>query len=831
MMSPDRFTEGAQEVIGVAQQTVMDMRHSQLDVEHVVYAILRQPDSPAVAVLERLGVDVADLRGRFEAVLEAAPKIATDVTQLYLTPRVQGLLTNAAMAASRGATGQVGAEHMLLGALSVNNGESDTIFRAFNLTSQRVETALKEYIGGAGGDRQAKDGTAGEQGAGRSLGRNSPTLDKYTIDLTELAEQGRLDPVIGRQQEIQRVMQILTRRTKNNPVIIGEAGVGKTAIAEGLAQRIVTGDVPESLSHASVLALDMSALVAGAKFRGEFEERLKNVLNDVRDAKGEIVLFIDELHTVVGAGAAEGALDASNMLKPALARGELQAIGATTLDEYRKHIEKDTALERRFQPVHVDEPSVDDAIAILQGVAPRYEAHHKVKITPEALEAAVKLSARYITDRKLPDKAIDLIDEAGSRIRIDAESFTPELKEMDQHNRQLEIEEEAAAQREDFEAAARIKQARAQLGNEYEAALSAWRQEKSIRDTVEEEDIARLISEWTGVPVSRMLEEETQRLMRMESELHHRVIGQDQAISALSDAIRRARAGLKDPGRPIGSFIFLGPTGVGKTELARALAEFLFGDEEAMVRLDMSEYAERHEVSRLVGAPPGYIGYDDGGQLTELVRRRPYRVILFDEIEKAHPDAFNMFLQILEDGRLTDGHGRTVDFRNTVIIMTSNLGTETLQRERIGLLRNTDGAQAFQDLQRSVDQALKKEFRPEFINRIDEIIVFEPLTQSQILEIVDLMVAEVQKRLEERSLRITMTDAAREWLANVGYDPMFGARPLRRAVQRHVENVLAREILEGRIVDGEDITVDLGDGALTFQKTSVVEAEKTPVTA
>ena len=828
MMSPDRFTDGAQEVIGVAQQTVMDMRHSQMDVEHVVYAILRQPDSPAVAVLERLGVNVADLRDRFEAVLEAAPKMATDATQLYLTPRVQGLLTNGAMTASRGATGQIGAEHMLLGALSVNNGESDAIFKEFNLTSQRVETALKEYMGG---DRQAKDGAAGEQSAGRGQGRNSPALDKYTIDLTELAEQGGLDPVIGRQQEIQRVMQILTRRTKNNPVIIGEAGVGKTAIAEGLAQRIITGDVPESLAHASVLALDMSALVAGAKFRGEFEERLKNVLNDVRDAKGEIVLFIDELHTVVGAGAAEGAMDASNMLKPALARGELQAIGATTLDEYRKHIEKDTALERRFQPVHLDEPSMEDAIAILQGVAPRYEAHHKVKITPEALVAAVKLSARYITDRKLPDKAIDLIDEAGSRIRIDAESFTPELKEMDQRNRQLEIEEEAAAQREDFEAAARIKQARAQLGNEYEAALSAWRQEKSIRDTVEEEDIARLISEWTGVPVSRMLEEETQRLMRMEFELHHRVIGQDQAISALSDAIRRARAGLKDPGRPIGSFIFLGPTGVGKTELARALAEFLFGDVEAMVRLDMSEYAERHEVSRLVGAPPGYIGYDDGGQLTELVRRRPYRVILFDEIEKAHPDAFNMFLQILEDGRLTDGHGRTVDFRNTVIIMTSNLGTEMLQKERIGLLRSAEGAQAFQDLQRSVDQALKKEFRPEFINRIDEIIVFEPLTRSQILEIVDLMVAEVQKRLEERDLKITLTDAAREWLANVGFDPMFGARPLRRAVQRHVENVLAREILEGRIVDGEDITVDLGDGALTFQKTLVAEAEKTPVTA
>ncbi len=810
MMSPDRFTEGAQEALAVAQQTVMDMSHTQMDVEHVVHAVLQQPDSAAVMLLERLDVDVDAMADRFEDVLASAAKIAGGTTQMYLTPRVQGLLTGATMASKRLEAEQIGAEHLLLGAVGVNNGDSHTIFGEFNLTQPRLETALREAMGGADGGAEA--------GRGRSE-RSNRALDKYTIDLTELAEDGKLDPVIGRQVEIQRVMQILTRRTKNNPVIIGEAGVGKTAIAEGLAQRIITGDVPESLNKARVHALDMGALVAGAKFRGEFEERLKNVLNEVRQAHGDIVLFIDELHTVVGAGAAEGAMDASNMLKPALARGELQAVGATTLDEYRKHIEKDTALARRFQPVYIEEPSVEDAIRILQGVAPRYEAHHRVTITPEALEAAVRLSARYITDRQLPDKAIDLIDEAGSRLRIDAESFTPELKQMDQRMRQLEIEDEAASQREDFEEAARIKQARAQLQNEYETALSTWKQEKSIRNTVEAEDIATLISEWTGVPVSRMLEEETLRLTRMESELHRRVIGQEQAVTALSDAIRRARAGLKDPERPIGSFIFLGPTGVGKTELARALAQFLFGDEEAMIRLDMSEYGERHEVSRLVGAPPGYIGYDDGGQLTELVRRRPYRVILFDEIEKAHPDVFNMFLQILEDGRLTDGHGRTVDFRNTVIIMTSNLGTEILQRESIGLLRRTGGAQAFQDLQRSVDQALKKAFRPEFINRIDEIIVFEPLSRDQILQIVNLMVTEVQKRLEERSLRITLTDAAREWLAKVGYDPSFGARPLRRAVQRHVENVLAREILEGRFAEGDDITVDLGDGELTFSKT------------
>ena len=824
MMSPDRFTDGAQEALAVAQQTVMDMSHSQLDLEHIVYAIFQQPDSQAVIVLERLGIDVDAMADRFEGVLNSAPKVSGGTTQLYLTPRTQGLLTSATMASKRLNSEQIGTEHLLLGAVGVNNGQSDAIFKEFNLTQPRLETALKEAQGGADTKGGPEDGRAGGE-------RSSRALDRYTIDLTTLAEEGKLDPVIGRQVEIQRVMQILTRRTKNNPVIIGEAGVGKTAIAEGLAQRIVAGDVPESLSHARVHALDMGALVAGAKFRGEFEERVKNVLNDVRAAHGDIVLFIDELHTVVGAGAAEGSMDASNMLKPALSRGELQAVGATTLDEYRKHIEKDTALERRFQPVYIEEPSVDDAIRILHGVAPRYEAHHKVTITPEALDAAVRLSARYITDRQLPDKAIDLIDEAGSRLRIDAESFTPELKQMDQRMRQLEIEDEAASNREDFEEAARIKQERAQLQNEYESALSTWKQEKSIRNTVEAEDIATLISEWTGVPVSRMLEEETRRLTRMEEELHRRVIGQEQAVTALSDAIRRARAGLKDPERPIGSFIFLGPTGVGKTELARALAQFLFGDEEAMIRLDMSEYGERHEVSRLVGAPPGYIGYDDGGQLTELVRRRPYRVILFDEIEKAHPDVFNMFLQILEDGRLTDGHGRTVDFRNTVIIMTSNLGTEILQREQIGLLRNTNGAQAFQDLQRSVDQALKKAFRPEFINRIDEIIVFEPLSQEQILQIVDLMVAEVQERLEEKSLRITLTDTAREWLAKVGFDPSFGARPLRRAVQRHVENVLAREILEGHFAEGDDITVDVGDEELSFTKIEGVIETPEPAAA
>ncbi|UCC60018.1 MAG: AAA family ATPase, partial [Dehalococcoidia bacterium] len=643
-------------------------------------------------------------------------------------------------------------------------------------------------------------------------------LEKYSRDLTALAREGKLDPVIGREEEIRRVIQVLTRRTKNNPVIIGEVGVGKTAIAEGLAQRIVAGDVPDSLKGRRVIALDMGALVAGSKFRGEFEERLKAVMDEIRRAQGEIVLFIDELHTVVGAGAAEGSIDASNMLKPALARGELQCVGATTLDEYREHVEKDRALERRFQPVFVDEPSVDDTIEMLRGLRPRYEAHHKIQIEDAALVAAAKLSQRYISDRYLPDKAIDLIDEAASKIRMDAESATPEVKELDTRIKQLANEEEAAAQRSDFEQAANIKAERLGLEKEYNKVIEKQRKDKKTDEVVSEETIADLVSKWTGIPVSRMLEEETGRLVHMEEELHNRVIGQNEAISVISDAIRRARAGLKDPRRPIGSFIFLGPTGVGKTELARALSEFLFDEEEAMVRLDMSEYMEKHTVSRLIGAPPGYIGYEEGGQLTEVVRRRPYKVILFDEIEKAHPDVFNVLLQILEDGRLTDGHGRTVNFKNTVVIMTSNLGSQEFQRGSLGFRHDSQSKTEQKRLQSSIESALKQTFRPEFLNRIDEVIIFQPLTEGEIRQIVDLMMKDVQARIEDRHITVVLTEEAKSWLAKEGFDPMFGARPLRRTIQREVENPLSKKIIMGEFTEGDKVEVDSSPEGLVFSR-------------
>jgi ATP-dependent Clp protease ATP-binding subunit ClpC len=803
MMKPEKFTEQAQDMLAASQEIVRQYRHNQWDVEHILLALLQQESSVPVDILKELGVDIARMRERVEQVLQRVPKVAYEGAQIYATPRVASVFQSASNEADRLKDEFVGSEHLLIAMAGEQNGESARILKEFGVDQEKIYRALQDIRGG----QRITDPRAESK---------YRALEKYSRDLTELARAGKLDPVIGRDEEIKRVMQILTRRTKNNPVVIGDVGVGKTAIAEGLAQKIVAGDVPDSLKGRRVLALDMGALVAGSKFRGEFEERLKAVMDEIRRAQGEIVLFIDELHTVVGAGAAEGAIDASNMLKPALSRGELQALGATTLDEYKKYVEKDRALERRFQPIYIDEPSVEDTIAMLKGLRPRYEAHHKIKIDDTALDAAAKLSQRYVSDRHLPDKAIDLIDEAASKLRIDTESPPQEVKSLEQRIKQLSEEEEAASQRGDYKQSATLKAQRLSLEKERDKARDKWLKDKKIKEVVTEEDIAELISKWTGIPVSRMLEGETEKLIHMEESLHRRVVGQDEAITAVSDAIRRARAGLKDPKRPIGSFIFLGPTGVGKTELARALAEFLFDEEEAMVRLDMSEYMEKHTVSRLIGAPPGYIGYEEGGQLTEAVRRRPYKVILFDEIEKAHPDVFNILLQILEDGRLTDGHGRTVDFKNTVLIMTSNLGSQEFQRGSLGFRHDSQAESEHQRLKGELESALKKTFRPEFLNRIDEVIVFRPLTEEQIRQIVDLQMKEVEKRLADRKITVVLTEEAKDWLAKTGFDPTFGARPLKRTIQREVENPLSKKILQGEFKEGDGVKVDLSTEGLVF---------------
>jgi ATP-dependent Clp protease ATP-binding subunit ClpC len=647
------------------------------------------------------------------------------------------------------------------------------------------------------------------------------TLEKYSRDLTQMAHEGKLDPVIGRDAEILRVIQILSRRTKNNPVLIGEAGVGKTAIVEGLAQKIDTNDVPEILSGKKVISLDLSAMIAGSRFRGEFEERLKAAIEEVQRAQGEIILFIDELHTVVGAGAAQGAMDASNMLKPALARGELQAVGATTLDEYQKHIEKDSALERRFAPVYVEEPSEEDSVLMLHGLRDRYEAHHKVRFSDEALETAVKLSARYLTDRRLPDKAIDLMDEAAAKLRIALFSLPPELKTMKQELDRMLAEEEQAGIERDYERAAQKKAERLRLEREYTEKRTKWEAEHELDEVVDQDDVAEVLAQWTGIPVSQMMETEAEKLLHMEDRLHERIIGQEEAITAISDAIRRSRSGLKDPKRPIGSFIFIGPSGVGKTELAKALAEFMFDDEDALVRIDMSEYREQHTVSRLFGAPPGYVGYEEGGQLTEAVRRRPYRVILFDEIEKAHPEVWNALLQILDDGRLTDGQGRVVNFRNTVLIMTSNLGTEFVRKAgSLGFLQPGDNGED-REAHKKIEKALKDTFRPEFLNRIDEIITFSQLSLEDMKHIVNLQMKEIRERITDQGLEITLTEEARVWLAEQGYDPAFGARPLKRALQKFLESPLSIKILEGEFIAGDTVSVDVdkeGEG-MTFSLT------------
>ena len=819
VMSADQFTTQAQEALQRSQELVRNYQHSQWDVEHVLLALVALEDGLPERILRELGVDPETVKSRLHQMLERAPRVVSGSQQIFITPRLQRLLQVANEEAQRLHDQFISVEHLLVAASRESAGDSARLFQDLGITQEMVYQAMQKLRGG----HRVDDPNAEQR---------YRSLEKYSVDLTQLARVGKLDPVVGREKEIRQVMQTLTRRTKNNPVLIGEAGVGKTAIAEGLASKIIADDVPDSLRDKRVMALDMGRLVAGAKFRGEFEERLKSVIDEVTASEGEVIVFLDEMHTLVGAGAGEGSLDASNMLKPPLARGELQAIGSTTLDEYRKHIEKDPALARRFQPVYVEEPTPEQAIDILHALQPRYEAHHRVSLTDGSLEAAVRLSDRYITDRKLPDKAIDFIDEAASKVRIDAGMLPPDLQAKENRRRELMDQEERAHQMGDYEEAARHRMERLRLDEELTDQREAIERPEGAEVVVTERDIAELVSNWTGIPVGQLMEGEAERLLHMEEHLHRRVVGQDEAINAVADTVRRARSGLNDPRRPYGSFIFLGPTGVGKTELSRALAEFLFNDEESMVRLDMSEYGERHTVSRLIGAPPGYVGYDDAGQLTEAVRRRPHRVILFDEIEKAHPDVFNILLQILEDGRLTDGQGRTVDFRNTVIIMTSNLGTGDLSRQSFGLARSADreqGAGRVTDEEsRAVHEALRRAFRPELLNRIDEIIVFHSLSREQIGEIVGLLVAQVQERLAERRITLELTEAACDWLVDEGFDVTYGARPLRRAIQRHLENQLSRGVLAGEFNEGDHILADLNEAGDGLSMRLDAEAEQAP---
>jgi ATP-dependent Clp protease ATP-binding subunit ClpC len=805
VMKPEDFTEQAQEVLGKSQEIVRRHQHSQWDVEHILMALLEQEEGVPADILQEIGASIPAMRANLHDLLEGGPKVAYGSSQIYVSPRAQRVLQRAKTEADRLNDDYVGAEHLLVGVVQDNDGDALKVLTDAGVDLEKIYQALHAVRG----SHRVTDPKAESR---------YRALERYSVDLTKLASDGKLDPVIGRDAEISRTMQTLIRRTKNNPVLIGGAGVGKTAIAEGLAQRIASGDVPEELNGRRVLALDIGSMVAGSKFRGEFEERLKAVLDETKESNGEVILFIDELHTVVGAGGAEGAIDASNMMKPALARGELQAVGATTEPEYRKYIEKDAALERRFQPILVEEPDLEPAIQMLHALRPRYEAHHKISITDEAVEASVRLSQRYVTDRLLPDKAIDLIDEAASKIRIDAQSMPPALKEKERKLGQLTDEEKAAAQRGDYQQSAELRSEKIRLQEEYGAERAQIIGDDETKVRVKAEDIGNLIASWTGIPVNRLLETEAAKLLHMEDRLHERLIGQTEAVQAVSNAVRRARAGLSDPNRPIGSFIFLGPTGVGKTELARALAEYMFDDEQNMIRIDMSEYMEKHTVSRLIGAPPGYIGYEESGQLTEAVRRRPYRVVLFDEIEKAHPDIFNTLLQILEDGRLTDGHGRTVDFKNTLIIMTSNLGTSDEDSESFGFLRESNGTNSAVRARSKIEDALKRTFRPEFLNRIDEIIIFDNLTEQQIQEIVDLLISEVEGRLESHGVEITLTKAAKNWLAQIGFDPTYGARPLRRAVQRYVETHLSTKIIAGEFEAGDMVFVDADQNGLIYAK-------------
>ncbi len=822
MLRFDRFTERAQDAAARAYEILQRYGHTQVDTEHILLALIEQPEGTVSQIIEMLGADPAVIAGKLDEELRRSPRIniyGGPINQVFITPRVKRVLDVANEEANRLKDEYISTEHIFLAISTERGTPAARILAESGITRDKISDAIKDLRRGQRvTDRQAES--------------KYRTLEKFSRDLTQMAKEGKLDPVVGRDAEIMRVIQVLSRRTKNNPVLIGEAGVGKTAIVEGLAQKIVAGDVPEPLLGKRIVALDLAAMLAGSRFRGDFEERLKNAIEEVQRSEGEIILFIDEIHNVVGAGGGTGALDAGNILKPALARGELQTIGATTLDEYRKFIEKDSALERRFAPVFVDEPSVEETIEMLRVLRDRYEAHHKVRISDEALEAAARLSTRYITERKLPDKAIDLIDEAAARLRVALFTLPPDLKAKSQELERLRAEEEAAAAAQDYQRAAEIKVQRLRLQQEFEAERERWQLEKNLDEVVDADDIAAVVAQWTGIPVQQMRETESEKLLKMEERLHERIIGQDEAIKAISDAIRRARSGLKDPHRPIGSFIFLGSSGVGKTELAKALAWFLFDDENALVRVDMSEYREPHTVSKLFGAPPGYVGYEEGGQLTERIRRRPYQVVLFDEIEKAHPDVWNALLQILDEGRLTDGQGRTVYFNNTVIIMTSNIGTEYVRKGgTLGFIKpsNEEELKLVAD-HKKIEDALKRTFRPEFLNRVDEIIIFSPLTVEDVEKIVELQMRALRERLKEQGLEIELSDAARKWLARQGYDPNFGARPLRRAMQKYLESPLSMQLLKGQFKAGDRVHVDVSpDGnGLQFSRAPVPTAQPQP---